>query len=77
MGNCDPTSISPFRGRQLNRLQTLVAASASTERIWEAGSPPDISPVGGKLKIAAFASLMYQANLGGSEWGTQFVYGFP
>ena len=71
-----PNAIAPFF-KQLIQLQSLVTASASTESAWNERIPPEIAPAAGKLKVAAFASLMRQAKLGGSELLKQFVYGFP
>ena len=74
---CDPSAISAFWGNRLLRIKTLVEASAATDQLWDDSIPPGFRPSDGKLKIAAFASLMYQANLGGSRWVDQFAYGFP
>lgn len=48
-----------------------------TEAKRAAQIPPEIRPSAGKLKVEAFASLMYQANMGGSKCVNQFIFVFP
>ena len=77
VANCDPAAISDSRGTQLARIQSLADASASTEQACPSCAPPEIKPAANKIKVAALATLMYQADLAGSEWAKQFIYGPP
>lgn len=61
----NPTqAVAGFRGRQLNRLTTLVTECAPTHARWAALAPPAIAHLGGLFDAVAFQQILHRFSLG-------------
>ena len=68
----------PSSGRpSLRGPKKLAGQPSPVEQEWRKITPDAIRPAAGRLNLAAFYSPMINANLQGSDWIRQFVFGFP
>ena len=72
----EEASARAFWPVQLSRLSCLVADAAQLNSQWNYPIPIEMRPAAGKLKLAAFLSIMLHFGLGGSRWCRQFIFGF-
>ena len=68
--------VETFWSDQLSRLALLVKEAEPINNQWNSLIPSEIAPAAGKIKLAAFLSLMLHCGLGGSRWCRQFIFGF-
>ena len=57
-------------------MRTLIQQATPHDKEWDATIQPELRPAAGKVRLAPLMSLMYQHNLGGSAWLSQFIFGF-
>lgn len=74
---CFPMGISLFWAAHLEGLEKLVGQASPVELEWRKLIPEAIRPAAGRINLAAFDSLMLNANLHGSAWIRQFIFFFP
>ena len=62
---------------QLDRLTHLGLQADTTQTIWGDAIPPDLMGGACRISTVSLLTMMRHFDLGGEQWITQFVYGFP
>ena len=69
--------ITLFWAAQLKELERLVGQASPMEQEWRKIIPVATRPAAGRINLTAFYSLILNANLQGSAWIRQFIFGSP
>ena len=71
------TDVLNFWDNQLQAVAQLAKDSLPIDLRWNRLIPSPIKQATGQLRLAPLRDLASQFNLGGGEWLTQFLFGFP